>query len=231
MDKRFVADLFRYGRCHQDGLRLHRPRSTTSIRPKMIKIARTLAAVAALVAASAGTASAQFTVYTNRTAFETALGSFYVDDFNTGSISTVGATVASSVGSFGSGVWNDRVVRGGAQTTWSFVGGTAGFGGEWDLTPGGAGQGIEFTVNWLAGGSATLATEIPNTYSGQFFGFITTGAMMDVIVNGGTQGGSAETHNFDNMTTGTSTVPEPSTYALMAVGLGMVGVFARRRRV
>ena len=197
----------------------------------MIKIARTLAAVAALVAASAGTASAQFTVYTDRALFQTALSSFYVDNFNSNSISTVGATVVSTAGSFGSGRWNDRVAAGADQTIWSFVGGSAGFGGEWDLTPAGPGAGIKFSVNWLAGGSATLATEIPNTYSGQFFGFITTLAMKDVIVTSGTGGPSAEKYNFDNMTTSTSTVPEPSTYALMAVGLGMVGVFARRRRV
>lgn len=196
----------------------------------MLKITRTLVAAVALVASTAGTASAQFTVYNNRAAFETALGAFYVDNFNTNAISTPGASVVSTVGSFGTGRFNDRLVRSSQTTMWSFVNGTTGFGGEWDLTPGGAGQGIEFTVNWVGGGSAVVASQVPNSYSGQFFGFIANaGSMQDVGYTGGTQGGGAETHNFDNMTT--STVPEPSTYVLMAAGLGMIGVLSRRRRV
>lgn len=195
----------------------------------MIKIARTLATAVALVAATAATASAQFTVYNTRAGFEAALGSFYVDNFTGNAISTSGASIGSTTGSFGSNRWNDIAERGTSQTMWTFVGGTIAFGGEWDLSAGGAAQGLELSVNWLAGGTSTLGTQIPNNYTGEFFGFIANAAMLNVIVTGGTQGGFFETHSFDNMTT--STVPEPSTYVLMAAGLGMIGVLSRRRRV
>lgn len=45
---------------------------------------------------------------------------------------------------------------------------------------------------------------------------------------------ASDVFGFDDMTVGSlqqvNTVPEPSTYVLMASGLGMVGFFARRRR-
>ena len=198
----------------------------------LARTARFLVAASALVAAAATPALAQFTVYTNRAAFEAALGSFYLDPFTGNAISTTGASVATSTpltGSFGSGRWNDRVVQGGDKTTWSFAGGITAFGGDWDLSPGGQGQGLEFLVNWSGGSSSLVGAEVPNSCAGCFWGFTATASMASIEVRGGTNpAGSAETYNFDNMTT--NVVPEPGTYTLLATGL--VGIFAvaRRRR-
>jgi hypothetical protein len=192
----------------------------------LARAARFFVAASALVAAAATPALAQFTVYTSRAAFEAALGTFYLDPFTGNAISNSGASVASSTGSFGSERWNDRLVQGETSTTWSFAGGISAFGGDWDLSPGGEGQGLEFLVNWSAGGSSLVGNEVPRACAGCFWGFTATASMASIAVRGGTQSGSAETYNFDNMTV----APEPGTYTLLAAGL--VGIFAvaRRRR-
>lgn len=195
-----------------------------------MKILRTLAAVSALVVSTAGTASAQFTVYTNRTAFQNALAGFYVDDFNGNAITTPGASVSASSGSFGSGRFNDQANQNSTPNTiWSFLNGTVAFGGEWDAAgPGGPATGLAFSVDFVGGGSASVGTELPNSTSNSFWGFISNQAFSKVYISEGTQSGGVETYYFDNMTTGTTSVPEPSSYMLVATGLA--GIFAARRR-
>jgi hypothetical protein len=197
----------------------------------MQKLLRSVAAAAALLTATASTASAQFTVFTDRIAFQNALGSYFVDTFFNNAINTPGASVSATSGSFGSGRFNDQVNDGNTPNTiWTFLNGTYGFGGEWDLAgPGGLGTGIAVTVNFLGGGSASVGTEIPRTTQG-FWGFVSTSAMADVLLAEGTQSGGVDTYNFDDMTTGTNVVPEPSTYALMAAGLAGLYSVSRRRK-
>jgi hypothetical protein len=180
--------------------------------------------VTAVISCFCAPAIASDTIYTSRSAFEAALGAFQVETFTGNVLHLAGLSFVSSAGSMGSNVFNDRVVNGGDSTTWTFGAPTFGFGGDWDLTPGGAGQGIEFFKD-----STTLVTsQVPKSYSGQFWGFISTTSFTTLRYDGGTQGGFAETHNMDNLTI--SAVPEPETYAMLMAGLGLLGTVVRRRK-
>src|SRR5438874_5042440 len=100
--------------------------------------------------------------YNDLATFEAALGgNFQVETFTGNTINTPGLTFISTAGSIGSDRFNDRVVHGGASTTWNLPGPSIGFGGNWDLTPGGAGQGIEFFID----GVTLVPGEVPNSFS------------------------------------------------------------------
>lgn len=178
---------------------------------------------------------AGITIYTDQALFQSALASFSVEDFTGNVLHVAGLSFVSTVGSIGGTVgaasgadqFNDRPVNGGAFTTWTLPGPTNGFGANWDLTPGGAGQGLEFFID----GVTLVGTEVPNSYSGQFFGFISDTPFTSVKYDGGTQPGSAETHSMDNLTFGAvgAGVPEPGTFGLLA-SAGAALMLIRRRR-
>jgi hypothetical protein len=167
--------------------------------------------------------------YTSAATFAAALVSTTVEDFADTTL-VPGLSFVSTVGSIGGGVFNDRVIRSSQSTAWSFTTAQNGFGGNWDLRPGGAGQGIEFVITLLNNTTLTIGTQVPNSYSGQFFGFTSTDAFKKVSYTGGTQPGVAETHNLDNLSFG-SAVPEPAAWAMLITGFGLVGAVARRRRM
>jgi hypothetical protein len=181
-------------------------------------------------------ASAQVTFYTDRNAYETALGSFSVFDFNSSSGSFDGTSL--DVGPFtltgdSTGQFSDMEVTGGqarANTcgvavcgfdfgySLSFDAATFGFGADYSNVSGG--QGIDFLVFTLGG----LSFEGPTANNG-FFGFITDASFTDFTVSGGD-----EIHEFDNVTFGgVSAVPEPATWLMMIFGFGLVGLQMRRR--
>ena len=191
-----------------------------------------MAAFAATTALAANPATAAVTFYTSVNAFTAALGnSGTVENFDD-RVLVPGLTIASDNGSIGGGTFNDRLESSNqVRTTFTFANGQNGFGGLFDLTPGGAGLGIQIR---LVGNGGLLNQEVPNGANGQFFGFISDEAFDVVRFVGGTQAanGSSETYTLDNLRFGALTagaVPEPATWAMMIAGFGLVGGAMRRR--
>lgn len=184
-----------------------------------------MAAVAACAFSS--TASASYVTYTDRALWEAAVGgAFSTESFD--DASTTGFTI-DQVGSghstgISGGVYHDRVVRNTTFTNYLFGSMINAFGANWDLRPGGAGQGLQLVL-----GTEVITPQIPNSFAGGFFGVVSTSLFNRVTVRAGSLGGFAETHDVDNLVFASS-VPEPETYALMLLGLAAVGAAARRRR-
>ena len=135
----------------------------------MMKKLIMMCAIASFIACSA---NAAITVYTDRSAWESAVGAYdeeFFDDaiLNPGvSVVTDNGLVQAGSGVLGpDGVWWDRVIPGEATTTWSFANPLVGFGAYWDLAgPGGPGTGIALTLD-----GELVGTEIVNSTQGCFF--------------------------------------------------------------
>ena len=184
-----------------------------------------IAAVAAVVLSS--TANASFITFTDRTAWETAVnGAFSQETFD--SESPTGFTIE-QVGSGHSigvsdGVFYDRAVLDTTYSNYHFDSFINAFGANWDLRPGGEGQGLQLFAD-----GQMIAPEIANTYSGGFFGLVSTTTFNLVSVHSGSYSGISETYGVDNVVFA-SPVPEPESYALMLAGLGLMGAVVRRRK-
>lgn len=184
-----------------------------------------LAAVAAVVLSS--TANAAYVTYTDRGLWEAAVGGTFAEE-SFSSATTTGFTIEEvgaghSTGISG-GIYHDRTVLDSAYTNYHFSSLINAFGANWDLSPGSAGQGLQLYI-----GNEMVNPQIANTYTGGFFGIVSTTAFNLVSVHSGSYDGIAETHNVDNVVF-TSAVPEPESLALMLAGLGLVGAMARRRK-
>jgi len=186
--------------------------------------------ISLLLAASsvASSASAATIVYTSQASYLAALGgSAQTEDFADTTL-VPGLSITSTAGNIASGRFNDRVVLGEATTSFTFGSAINGFGAIFDETPGGFGEGLDFLID-----GTSLVTSLSGAASGTFLGFISDSPFTSVLIRGGTSSGTAETYNLDDLTFGTSVVsaaPEPTTWALMLVGFGVVGFAIRRRR-
>jgi hypothetical protein len=172
-----------------------------------------------------GMAQAQVTVYTDRAAWEAAVGSFAEESFG-GDLNGLMLNEVGTGHSYGvsGGLYWDRVSGETSYTIYSFEQATTAFGADWNLLPGGTGQGLRLVVDGVA-----ITPEISNVYAG-FFGFTSNAAFDAVTVFAGSQGGMAESHSVDNLVYATAVpVPEPATYMLMIAGLLAIGWLVSRR--
>ncbi|MCG6928180.1 MAG: PEP-CTERM sorting domain-containing protein [Acidobacteria bacterium] len=192
---------------------------------------------AALVVLGASVSWADPVVYTDRTAWEAAVGGIFQEEtfddatLNPGIGYTSGWLPAEVTG----GVFYDRVredlVAGEttrSYTEWTFDVPIHAFGGNWDMTPFTAGTGITTVPVGQA-----WSGQIPSSYAGEFFGFVSTEAFTQVQLSEGTlpiQG--YETYTLDDLvyssnTPSTRSVAEPGTVLLL--GAGLLGLASRRR--
>lgn len=111
----------------------------------------------------------------------------------------------------------------------SFLFNGAYFTGAWN-------NGLSITVNGFLGGMATLSkTFVVDSLAPTWQSFDWTVDSLSFSSAGGVDqgyGGSGSHFAMDNFTYNEvlSSVPEPETYAMFAVGLGLLGAFVRRRK-
>ncbi len=164
-----------------------------------------------------------------------------------------GTSVISTAGSFGAPrgvfvgpytqVWTDRVTNAFAETTTWWITGKdmQAFGGYWDFSPGGWGQGLTLTISLIPIGSQhiqdicgdvvngcvggpTQTTLVPD---GSWFGIVANSTFSAFTISADHQAGVAET--FDLAGLDLARTPEPGTLLMLGTGvIGLAGALRRR---
>lgn len=125
---------------------------------------------------------------------------------------------------------NDNVAEQTANPLFTFSGlGVTAFGADWDLGPNDPGTGIAFFVTFADLSTQLVATELSNTFSGQFFGIISDMAILSIRLMEGTQGGNFETFTMDDARF-VSAVPIPAALPLFLSALAALGFVGRRKK-
>jgi len=136
------------------------------------------------------------------------------------------ATFASASGSISLGAFNDIVQPNGADASvFTFSKKLTALGAYWDLSPGGPGV----ALNLYADGTLVSAgtPTIPNTSTGQFWGFTSTVAFNQLEIKGDGSAGSQETYRIPDMYM--KPVPLPAALPLFLSAVAGLGVFGRRK--
>lgn len=181
----------------------------------------------ALVCSAATVSAAMITVYTNKTDWQNAVsGQFLTEEFADSILNTGVSFVSTESGHVNPAqeCYQDVLAsqsQNEPMTTWSFTPQITAYGGDWTLGgPGGSGNSLLVYV----GDSNLYVSFISNSYGGEFWGFTSDAPFTSVRLVGGS-GSNQQNYSLDNMVY--SSVPEPSTLSLLALGgLAMI----RRRR-
>ena len=191
-----------------------------------------LLAVSAVLLINAANAWAGVVVYTDKTAWENALGGqFLTEDFNDEDLN-IGVHFFSSAESGhinpAQDCYQDVLTsesNNEPYTIWSFTPQIMAYGGDWTLGgPGGSGNNLRVFI----ADSSEYVGAIGNDYGGEFWGFISDTPFTTVKLIGGT-GQNQQHYCLDNMVY--SPVPEPGTLLLFSGGLIGILLVIRRRRI
>ena len=214
-----------------------------SLTPKLVGAATLLLAAPAVTAGI---------IYTDRTAFETALADFFTETFEDEPTSgTTGSGAVPSIAFDGFTVSTtptavkvlDAPAFGAVNTTpggdtYLYIDTDSGFSGyeaTFSLDAPTSAFGFSYSGNsnpgdvttiMLAGGSFVLPESTPD--AGMFWGYIADpGVLFDTAVLTATLNSA---YGIDDVTFGRAdgTVPEPATVALLGIGLGLIGLRKRR---
>lgn len=145
-----------------------------------------------------------------------------------------GVSIQSIVGVIQDGVWLDEVDNDQATTRIRFEKPIVAWGGDFDLAgPRGLGTNVALSAASILEGEQFIA-EIPNTVSGEFWGFIADQPFDTVNLAGGTALGLRESYALDNMVYAeakeTEPIPEPTTiFGLLGFG-SLIAVWRRKRQ-
>jgi hypothetical protein len=193
----------------------------------MLKPILIAAAVASTFSAKAEAAT--FKVFSNADAFGSALATpSFLEDFTDSNLQSGVAINGNRITYTGGALRQTMDPVTAPYLAFLFADGISAFGGDFDLTPGGVGQGFDVMVRYM---DAAIPGEILSSRpagSRGFYGFTSSAAISEVrfIARSG-----IETYTFDNLRFGqAAAVPEPATWAMMLGGFGLVGASIRRKR-
>ena len=208
---------------------------------------------ATLLTLTAAAAQASLITYTNKAAFLAAAGSLSTETFSS---ATVGTSTANYSGSFSnftltsvangdkSGIatgtiagadnisipssftgqnfygWGNSNGGAGPTTTFTFTSGITAFGFDWFNTD--MSDRYSVTVN-------SQSTVVFNYASSGFFGVIDTAGFTSATIQTANYGGYLSTMGLDNVLTSNNSVPEPTSAALIALGLAGLGMRRRQK--
>jgi len=171
--------------------------------------------------------AATVTVYTDKTAWENAVGGqFLTENFADDQLNPGVSFVSSESGHINPAqeCYQDVLAsqsQNEPMTTWSFVPEITAYGGNWTLGgPGGSGNSLLVYIADLP----LYVGSIPNSYGGGFWGFTSDTPFTSVRLIGG---GGTNQQNYCLHDMVYSQVPEPATLSLLALG----GLAVIRRRV
>lgn len=171
--------------------------------------------------------AATTTIYTDKTAWENALGaSFGTEDFNDDQLEPGVSFVSSESGHINPSlhVYQDVLAQhseNAPQTIWSFTPQIFAYGGNWDLGgPGGSGNSLLVSIDDIP----QYVGSISSSYNGNFWGFISDTPFTSVKLVGST-GDNQQNYSLDDMVY--APIPEPASLALL--GMSMMALVRRRR--
>lgn len=169
---------------------------------------RTMALLAVVLLAGAGgpdsAAAATITIYTDRNEWQNALGGRgYVEDFTDSVLSDGVSYVSTESGHINPTLecYQDVLAsqsQNEPMTTWTFASAISGYGGSWTLGgPGGSGNSLLVTI----ADASLYVGFIPNSYGGDFWGFVSDTPFSSVRVVGGS-GTNQQHYCLDDMVFG-----------------------------